>query len=236
MNYTFRDSVLKFFAERSIDAAAFDARVTKMLVMYRRQAQEVNLNLLGSHDTGRFLGYCNNRKERLKLALAFQMTFVGMPIVYYGDEIGMTSEDGMEEGGRAPMIWDQKFQDRKLFDYVKGLIRLRKRYDALKVGDFRTLSAVDGIYSYSRRLGGEQNIIVVLNNSARDGGEFSLSIPNPGDAGKVYTELFSQQTAQNREGGVFTTILQPFEAQIYIPGGLDNDSRFSSTFWANGRV
>ncbi len=215
MNYTFRDSVLKFFAERSIDAATFDARVTKMLVMYRRQAQEVNLNLLGSHDTGRFLGYCNNRKERLKLALAFQMTFIGMPIVYYGDEIGMTSEDGMEEG-RAPMIWDREFQDRGLFDYVKGLIHLRKRYAALKIGDFRTLSAADGIYSYLRQLG-EQNIIVVLNNSTQ-GGEFSLSIPDEGGAGKVYTELLSQETAQNREGAL-TTILQPFKAHIYISGG-----------------
>ncbi len=113
--------------------------------------------------------------------------------MYYGDEIGMTSEDGMEEG-RAPMIWDRDYQDRELFDYVKRLIRLRKEHKALRIGDFKALRAEDGIYSYARQLG-EQTMIVVLNNSPPRSGEFSICAPpsKGGGGGQIYTELLSRK-------------------------------------------
>jgi len=168
MNYVFRDSVLDFFAKRTIDAVEFDGRVTRMLVMYRRQAQEVNLNLLGSHDTGRFLGFCQDRKELLKLAVAFQMTFLGMPLIYYGDEIGMTSDGGLEDG-RAPMIWDEAAQDKELRRYVAQLVKLRRQSPVLRIGEFRTLLAgsCTNTYAFARYLD-DRIMVVVLNNSGED--------------------------------------------------------------------
>jgi maltose alpha-D-glucosyltransferase / alpha-amylase len=67
----------------------------------------------GNHDTVPRLG--NGRGARdLQVAFAFLLTMPGVPFIYYGDEIGMRSPDGLpsKEGGfgrtsaRTPMQWD----------------------------------------------------------------------------------------------------------------------------------
>ena len=47
-------------------------------------------NLLGSHDTPRFLTIAEEDPRRLALAIFTQMTIPGAPGLYYGDEVGMT--------------------------------------------------------------------------------------------------------------------------------------------------
>lgn len=220
MNYLFREAVLGFFATGTINAPEFDAQVTRMLVMYRQQAQEINLNLLGSHDTGRFLGFCDNRKESLKLAIAFQMTFLGMPMIYYGDEIGMTSGGGLEDG-RAPMIWDQEAQDLELLDYVSKLVHLRKQYTVLRTGTFRSI-LVDGtnnIYAFSRQLE-QETIVIVLNNSSN---AVHISLPWPSNTkqsimdGLVFQELLTE-TQFLTGPNVLDMDLKPFGVQIWTTG------------------
>jgi maltose alpha-D-glucosyltransferase/alpha-amylase len=67
----------------------------------------------GNHDASPRLG--TGRDERdLKVAFAFLLTMPGVPFIYYGDEIGLRSIDGLpsKEGGfgrtgvRTPMQWD----------------------------------------------------------------------------------------------------------------------------------
>ncbi len=67
----------------------------------------------GNHDTTPRLG--NGRTPRdLELAFLFLLSMPGVPFIYYGDEIGMHSPDGIKsrEGGydrtraRTPMQWD----------------------------------------------------------------------------------------------------------------------------------
>lgn len=63
-----------------------------------------------SHDNER-LGYRRNEDE-IKTAFAFLLTMPGIPIIYYGDEIGMDYIEGLEKegsghrgGSRTPMQW-----------------------------------------------------------------------------------------------------------------------------------
>ena len=51
---------------------------------------EVMFNLVGSHDTPRALTRAGGDKERMRLLLLSLLTFTGSPVIYYGDEIGMT--------------------------------------------------------------------------------------------------------------------------------------------------
>ena len=104
MNYDLRRHCRRFFALGDMDAQAFDGRVTDMLMRYRRQMAYAQLNLLDSHDVSRFLSLCEGNLDRMKLAVLFQMTFVGMPCVFYGDEKGMTGV--LEEEYRRPMPWE----------------------------------------------------------------------------------------------------------------------------------
>jgi alpha-glucosidase len=61
------------------------------------------------------------------------MTSPGVPMVYYGDELGIEGEWG--EDGRRPMPWDRR--DDELFDAYRSLIALRRSSDALARGGLR---------------------------------------------------------------------------------------------------
>ncbi len=88
MNYEFRKACLDFFCRGTAAPSEFDAQLASTRSHYPAEVNYVLQNLLGSHDTERFLTLCNREVWRLKLAVLFQMTYVGAPMVYYGDEVG----------------------------------------------------------------------------------------------------------------------------------------------------
>lgn len=163
MNYDFRRHCRRFFALQEVDAQAFNSRVTDMLMRYRRPVAYGQLNLLDSHDVSRFLSLCNGDKGPMKLAVLFQMTFVGMPCVFYGDELGMTGI--LEEEYRHPMPWGQGDMDMQAF--YRQAIALRSQHPALRRGSFRLVFAQrqGGLYHYVQECP-EEAIGIMLNRSA----------------------------------------------------------------------
>lgn len=159
MNYDFRRHCRRFFGNASIDALEFDSRVTDMRMRYRSQTVYSQLNVLDSHDVSRFLSVCENDRKRYRLAVIFQMTFPGMPSIFYGDEAGL---EGIEEAEyRQPMNWEERDS---LFGFFQELISLRKREEVLRRGKYRTRSALEGsgFYCYERYCG-DSGIRVMLN-------------------------------------------------------------------------
>lgn len=128
-----------------------------------------------------------NEIQIARLMILFQMTYVGAPMIYYGDEVGMWGAN--DPDCRKPMIWDDmKFEDEKympgqslkaksdnvsantnLLEHYKKLIRIRKENLALQLGDFEALLVDDKkeLYAFSRTYKDEK-IIVVLNNSGKE--------------------------------------------------------------------
>ena len=160
MNYDFRRHCLRFFARGELDAAGFTARCGDMLMRYKKQMSSVQLNLLDSHDVPRFLTLCGGDKRRYKLAALFMFSFVGMPMLFYGDELGIS---GLKElDYRAPMPWDGG--DRELLGFIKRAAALRNEHASLRRGDFRVKHAHGGLMVYERRLGSE-HVTIALNAS-----------------------------------------------------------------------
>lgn len=124
MNYPFTNSAIDFLAKNSISAQDFADSIVKVLHMYPKNVNEVAFNLLDSHDTPRILTLANGNRDRVKLLYLFQLSFIGAPCIYYGDEIGMAG--GQDPGCRACMEWDEAKQDRELFNYIKTLLKWRK--------------------------------------------------------------------------------------------------------------
>ena len=138
MNYLFRDAVLDYFGKENISEEIFDYRINHMLAMHREDTNQIMYNLLDSHDTERFLSHCGENTERMKLAIAFQMMFIGSPAVYYGDEAGMTG--GNDPDCRRCMLWDESV-DQGMFRWYQLMIQLRKRHDAIRKGSYKTIIA-----------------------------------------------------------------------------------------------
>jgi len=176
MNYDFRKHCRAFFAEKRIDAAKFSGRVTDMLMRYRLQMLPAQLNLLDSHDVSRFLSLCGGDTVSLRLAILFMMCFVGMPTVFYGDELGV--QGIREEEYRAPMPWDGG--DLSLLAFFRKAIAMRHALAPLREGDFRMLSAEAGSRMLCfRRSTGEETVTVAIN-----AGDAPADIPV--SAGKPY--------------------------------------------------
>lgn len=160
MNYDFRRYCRRFFAEQTVDAETFDTNVSTLLLRYNENALFAQLNLLDSHDVSRFLSLCGGKTERMELAVLLQMTFPGMPCVFYGDEKGLCGESEPEY--RRPMEWDASSP---LEEVYRRMIALRKTHPALRCGSFHTELACGGVYRYSRVWNGTK-ITVAMNLGA----------------------------------------------------------------------
>lgn len=160
MNYDFRRYCRRFFAEQTVDAETFDTNVSTLLLRYNENALFAQLNLLDSHDVSRFLSLCGGKTERMELAVLLQMTFPGMPCVFYGDEKGLCGESEPEY--RRPMAWDASSP---LEEVYRRMIALRKTHPALRDGSFHTELACGGVYRYSRVWNGTK-ITVAMNLGA----------------------------------------------------------------------
>ena len=155
-------------------------------------------NLLGSHDTARILHVVSGNPARNRLAVAFLLTYVGVPCVYYGDEIGMTAGNSL--GARDCMIWDSNRWDADLRSFHQKLIRLRRTSPALIDGGFQILRAEPDVLAYLRDTDEEQ-IIVIGNRNANTLPANGLHVRNGGiPDGIVFKEIFSGQILDVKDG------------------------------------
>ena len=138
---------------------------------------QVAMNELSNHDHSRFLTRTNHIVGRvaqlgskaaeeginlavMREAVAVQMTWVGAPTVYYGDEAGVCGFT--DPDSRRIYPWGQ--ENRELVEFHKEMIRIHKREKPLRTGSLKMLSWSSNVLAYARFQEGEQ-IIVVLNNS-----------------------------------------------------------------------
>jgi glycosidase len=211
MNYPFARTCQRFFVNQNkrIRPTEFDRQLREILGWYPPQANYVQQNLLDSHDTDRAASMFMNPDleydkanrlqdngpnynparptpdcyEKLRLEAMFQMCFLGAPMVYYGDEVGMYGAD--DPSSRKPMYWEDLMPydnpDERIVpglrDWYRRLIAIRNTCPPLQLGSFETLLAKDShrIYAFARTLD-DQTVVVVLNNSDRP---HKLDVPSP---------------------------------------------------------
>ena len=164
MNYDFRKNCKEFFACQSMDAEEFDARVTHMRMRYNKNMLYGQLNLLDSHDVSRFLSLCEKDLFKFRLAILFQMTFIGPPSVFYGDEQQIAGL--LEEEYRSPMRWDE---ENEMFLFYQQAIAIRKEQVDLRRGEYRTLYAPQSEKMYVfERYTDRESLIIALNAGSKE--------------------------------------------------------------------
>lgn len=191
MNYPFRTAMLDFFNE-NISSAQAAREMMSLYEHYPRENFMSNMNLIGSHDRMRALTALSDVPENLselereryrldphKRALAIrklsllalvQMTFPGVPCVYYGDEAGM---EGFEDPyNRAAYPWGQEDED--LQRWYKKIMRLRANNPVLKKGDWHPVAAPEDVFAFTRTHGGA-GLFVAVNRSPYK--SYTLSFP-----------------------------------------------------------
>ncbi|KKB74195.1 MULTISPECIES: glycoside hydrolase family 13 protein [Bacillus] len=154
MNYPFTEPMIQYFADRAILPSEMAHRINAHLMNGMQQVNEAMFNLLDSHDTGRILTRCRHDEKKVRSLLAFMFAQTGSPCIYYGTEIGL--DGGHDPLCRKCMVWEEDKQNKEMLAFMKRLIALRKRENALFTygrlewnvlddqRDFISFSRVDG--------------------------------------------------------------------------------------------
>jgi glycosidase len=214
MNYVWRGNVDNFFANQTMNVDQLDQALLGQLNEYDPQISQVMFNIMDSHDVPRFLTDCGGDTAKQKLAVLFQMTFPGTPVVYYGDEIGM--QGAKDPDNRRCYEWNPANQNRDVQNFYKTVIALRNQNAALRTGTFRSFLRHNdfNLYAYVRELGASK-IAVMLNNSnqVRD---WNLDVSSVFPNGTTVTDPLARQTYTVANGTV-ALHLNPKQGVVLMP-------------------
>jgi len=154
-----------YFALR--DVFLKDAPISKLTDVLRLDAlfphPERLVPFLGNHDTTRFLGEPGATLSKLKLAFSVLLTMRGMPQIYSGDEIAMSGGadpdnrrnfpggfPGSGETGDAFIASSRQGSQQEIYDWVHGLLAVRRAQPALQTGEEQVLQGTDNLMVYVR--------------------------------------------------------------------------------------
>ena len=141
---------------------------------------QVAMNELSNHDHSRFLTRTNHmvgrvehlgpeaaneyvNKAVMREAVVMQMTWVGAPTIYYGDEAGVCGFT--DPDNRRTYPWGR--EDHELIAFHKEAIRIHKEHPALRTGSLKILGGEENVLSYARFKGNDRIVIVINNRSER---------------------------------------------------------------------
>jgi cyclomaltodextrinase / maltogenic alpha-amylase / neopullulanase len=210
MNYRFRNAAIDYFIDGSITTKEFNDRLYAVLHDYDPQVNFVNQNLIGSHDTERYLTRAGNNIDAVKLTAIMKMTHVGAPMIYYGDEIGMEGDD--DPDCRRTMIWEKDEWNHDLRDLFIHLIQIRHENPALRRGSFQT-KLVDNrrnLFAFERRF--EDNVVLVALNNR--GNEQSVKIRNIDNG--IYFDVLNDREYHATGGSVQIDNIAPYRGAILV--------------------
>lgn len=166
----------EFRGDLLCNGTAFEGAMRYHMAKFSIQTCQTTMNELSNHDHSRFLTRTNMTVGRLnskgsqaaseninkgimKEAITFQMTWIGAPTVYYGDEAGVVGWTDPDDRRTYP--WGN--EDRQLLEYYKTAISIHKKYSALMTGSTEYLECSYGIIAYGR-WDNKNKLVVILNN------------------------------------------------------------------------
>ena len=184
------DQIKDTFGLSSGDMNALDDGLTASEKIYGKET--LMSPLVGNHDKGRFMAYAdgelpgkNGEKDeeigwnnppavhdaanygKLELAQAFLMSIDGVPMIYYGDEIGMTGAG--DPDNRRDMRFGDKIStgEKTVLTNFAHLGAIRKDHAALRYGSRRTILTDHDRYAFVRAYFNDR-ILVAFNRAAAD--------------------------------------------------------------------
>lgn len=245
MNYPFKDAAIAFLLGH-LTAEDLNRRLESLRENYPKEVFYSLMNIAGTHDTMRIksvLGeqiqtdsMSNEEKqnarltpcrettaiERVRLMAFLQMTYCGVPCIYYGDEIGM---QGLSDPfNRMPYTWRQI--DPELQEYYRNLAKLRNENIFLRTGEIQTVYAHGGVYAYARYITGGTDVFgVPAKNGAalcvinRDSEPQTVCLNISDFHFSEWTNLMQDGSTIRAEGSTLTVTVKGRECALFVPAG-----------------
>ncbi len=184
MNYPLKNAILDFVKYGK--ASLLSHVIKEQIDHYPHKALHALMNILSTHDTIRLLSNLSgenidgksksqladlkikqedfeNVKFKLKVATLLQFTLLGIPSIYYGDEVGM--QGYTDPLNRQTFPWGN--EDKSIYDWYVFLSKLRQRFSAFSCGNFEEIYKDNGVIIY-KRFDKNSEVLIAVNLSNKD--------------------------------------------------------------------
>ena len=216
-DFTFRGSCRDFMAGR-MRSVAYSAYLERR---HRVRDGYHLAHYLSSHDEPLQLHEMGGDRERFRLCVALQMTTLGIPVIYYGEEVAR--QGSVWPTNRQPMPWGARAvkpgagieRDEQMREWYRRLIALRRAHPALSSGPYAALHT-DGDLLVFRKgsADGADAVIVAINRGERPA---SIDVPAPA-AWTVAADGISGEPATISAGALAVRV-PALGARVYVAGG-----------------
>ncbi len=174
MNYPLKEGIISYLLTK--DSKKLTSVICEQINNYPKQALDVLMNILSTHDTCRILTVLSGVDEnlsrkigatvsaseeefelalkRLEMAVVLLYTLYGLPTVYYGDERQMQGHK--DPFNRRTIDWSKK---PKLLAFYQKIGKIRSQEKVFIDGETELLLAQNGVVVYKRRTKDEEVII-----------------------------------------------------------------------------
>jgi len=167
------DSIKDCFAEGKTGLDLLESSLEASESMFGKES--LMSPLIGNHDKGRFMAYADGdlpdpkgakdedvgwltppkvdnltSYAKIQLAEAFLLSIDGVPMIYYGDELGMTGAG--DPDNRRDMRFDDDLTpvEQKVLNNFENLTQIRSRHPALRYGGRRAVVVEKDILAFVR--------------------------------------------------------------------------------------
>lgn len=214
------DTLMEVFATEKMDFAELEKSLAASESVYGKET--LMSALVGNHDKSRFMAFAdgdlpdaeikdeeevgwnkppqvNNRASygKLRLALNFILAIDGAPMIYYGDEVGLTGAGDPDNRRMMPMEDELSNEQKAVRDHFMKMAAVRKSHPALRYGSRRALVAEGGRYAFVRRH--MDDVVLAAWNRDDQANYYELAV-GPEMADGVYQDALSKETAEVRNG------------------------------------
>jgi alpha-amylase len=205
------DSGFDFSFKGSCEAWVQGRGRTVAYAAYLRNRHQVRpgyvlAHYLSSHDEPMMLGNLQGDRQRFRLCAALQMTSLGMPVIYYGEEVARGGHEwpfnrnDMPWGGRDILPGKGVARDEAMRAFYQQLIRIRLAHPALRRGDYTLLTQpADSALAFARRDAASGDAVIVIANREDKSLAADIAVPAAFNARAVCDRL-SGATAAVTEG------------------------------------
>jgi len=160
MNYPLREYLLDYCIYDHMDAEDFSYFLSRWIdVLGENRSSQ--LNLVGSHDTPRMLELAGGDISKVTMAIGLQFILPGVPMIYYGDEVGIRGVN--DPDCRRCMKWDSDEWNMDIFQYYQKMILIRKDNSWLSTAQVRIEKVFNGLLVMWLE-NGNNRILVVANS------------------------------------------------------------------------
>lgn len=194
-------------------------------------------NFLGSHDEDGFLYIIGkDNVGGLKNAITLQATSKGQPVIYYGEELGLSGANNYPQyDNRYDMNWQLATAENDILAHYQKVLNIRKEYSKIFAKGNREKIAgsdAEGFIAFTRAYQNEAVVIAV--NQTSESKEITLKVPFK--VGSIVKDAYSAQTYTVTKDGMVTAKLPAAKegGTVVLTGEIQSNSGSSDDTTSSG--